>query len=458
MGLSSDSISESVVEISESPLFHYQYSSLYKGISPLSLPEKRFGLTEVTDLCLKQVKPRSRYLFQLDVTPSIRSHSHSLPNRSYVKVPNNVVPGNKPVNVGYGLSCLHLQVLSDEKWSLPLLIDRIKPSENGKQVGLCQLESILQDKSRLFAQAELLINTADSDYSHPSFVAPLYKYKNLVNIIRLRKGQKVYKQEHRTHTGGRDAYKGEKAYLLDHSQARKAGKHDYLANSIFETYEFDDFQQIHTKTSKGRLLDIELYRFNDLILETKKGHKMLDKPIDILVSKVFDAKTGRAVFAPMYTAITNQERRTISSIEAFDSYRHRYDIEPAFRFGKQKLKLDKYKTSKIENYDNWLTIYQLAYWLLFVASDEVKYQPKKWRGYKAENKPENLKEHLSPCQTFSGLQDLLLKIDPKPFKPRSSNKGKGREKGTKLTPKTRHPVLKKRKKRTKIDKKEQQNK
>jgi len=405
MALSSHWTSQSVVEVSESPFYHYQYSSLYKSISSLPLPSKGFGLRTVNNLCLKQLVPRKRYLFQLDVTPSIRNHSPTLPSRGYVKVPNNVIKGNKPIQVGYGLSCLHFQSLADQKWSLPLLIDRIKPSENSKQVGLAQLSSILEDDSLIFAQADLLINTADSEYSHPSFIAPSYKYDKLVNIIRLRKGQKVYKQEHRTNTGGRDAY-----------------------------------------------------RFNNLLLETKQGHKMLHKPVDVLVTKVFDGKTGKVVFAPMYVAITNQARGQVGCIEAFDAYRHRYDIEPSFRFGKQRLKLDDYQTSKINNYDKWLTIYQLAYWLLFVASDEVKYQPAKWRGYKTENKLENLKEHLSPAQTFSGLQDLLLKIDPKPFKPRPSNKGKGRKIGTKLEPKERHPVLRKRKKLSKIDKKEQQNK
>jgi len=176
-----------------------------------------------------------------------------------------------------------------------------------------------------------------------------------------------------------------------------------------------------------------------------------------LVSKVFDAKTGKAVFSPMYLAITNKEKQTVSCLQAFDAYRHRYDIEPYFRFGKQKLKLDSYKTSNISNYEKWFLVYQLAYWLLFVACDEVGFQVAKWRSYKPENKPENLAEHLSPSQTFYSLQSLLLKIDKKDFKPSPSNKGKGRPKGTKLPAKPKYPVLKKSKKMSKIDKKEQQN-
>ena len=303
----------------------------------------------------------------------------------------------------------------------------------------------------------LLVNAADSEYGHPVFLAPLYKYARLVNIVRAKKGMKVYKYDPRSSTGGANGYKGEKVYLLRESQTRLAGAFPYFAKSIFDEFEYDEYCQVQQRTAKGRLLTVKLYRFNDFLLESKQGHKMTDKVIDIVVSEVFDAESGQKVFSPLYRILSGQKRREVSTIQAFEVYTHRYDIEPSFRFGKHDLKLDKYRTSIIENFDRWLLIYQLAYWLLFVASDEVSYQPCKWRKYKVENKPENLKKNLSPAQTKTGLESLLLKLDEKPFKPRASNKGDGRVEGSEIPKKKRYKVTKKRKKLTKIDKKEQQN-
>lgn len=454
MALSSSTTSKSVVELSESPVYHFEFSSIYKTLNYLSNSE----IDVLKHYCLSYLSSSSKYLLQLDTTPSERTHSPSLPNRHYVKVPNQVVRGNAPVSVGYNLSFLNVQPLKGEKWSLPVDIKRLPLEQDAKQVGVSQLQIALSDPDLPFKDADLIVNTADSSYKHPSFIAPLYGQKDLVNIIRLSKGQKVYKLAHRTNTGGRNAYKGQKAYLLWQSALRKAGKHTYQANSIFDTFDGDHYEYFNDHTYKGRAITICLWRFNDLLLETKKGYSMLDKPIDLVCSIIYDSQTGKQLFKePMYIAITNQRRRQISTKEAFMDYRHRYDIEPSLRFSKQHLKLDQYKTCDIQHYDNWFVIYQLAYWLLFVASDEADYQPAKWRSYKTVNKAENIKEHLTPCQTFRACQNLLLKIDQKPFKPRPSNKGCGREIGTVFEKRERHKVLKKRKKQTCIDKKDRQN-
>jgi len=457
MALSSHKTSNSVVEISESPLFHYQFSSLFKCIKKLSLPASRFALSEISLFCLSFLPERSCYILQLDVTPYIRSHSPTLEDRQYVKVPNTVIQGNKPIDIGYPVSALQVQGLEDSKWSLPVSLHRLQSDENSKEVGVLQLKSLLDKEDLPFNKADLLINTGDSEYGHASFLAPLYEYDQLVNVVRGKTGMKVYKYNPRSSTGGANGYKGAKVYLLRESQMRLAGAFPYFANSIFDDFEYDEFCEIEQTTQTGRQLRVELYRFNDFLLETKQGHKMTDKPVDIVVSEVFDAQSGKRVFGPLYRIISGQKRRQVSTQQAFQAYAHRYDIEPSFRFGKQDLKLDKYRTSQIENFDRWLLIYQLAYWLLFVASDEVSYQPVKWRKYKRENKAENRKKHLSPAQTRTGLESLLLKLDAKAFKPRASNKGGGREQGSTIPKKKRYKVTKKRKKPTKIDKKEQQN-
>jgi hypothetical protein len=121
MALSSYEKSESLVELSLSPLFHYQFSSLYKPIHHMAGNEEDYKkvVKLILEFCLKYAKSQKRVRLQTDVTPMIKEHSPTLENRQYVKKSNNVIKGNKPLSIGYPLSSINLSCESN--WSLPLL-------------------------------------------------------------------------------------------------------------------------------------------------------------------------------------------------------------------------------------------------------------------------------------------------------------------------------------------------
>jgi hypothetical protein len=153
-----------------------------------------------------------------------------------------------------------------------------------------------------------------------------------------------------------------------------------------------------SQTRKGRGLIIELYRWNDLLKRSKNGHSMKDKPLDLVAVRVRDAQTKEKVFdRPLVMAACGQHKSQVSLKMVYEDYRHRYDIEPAYRFAKQKLMLDKFQTPDVAHLDNWLIIVQLAQWLLFTATNEVFHQPKKWQKY--ANKVDESKSRLSIAQT-----------------------------------------------------------
>jgi len=192
-----------------------------------------------------------------------------------------------------------------------------------------------------------------------------------------------------------------------------------------------------------------------MMFRSNKAHNMKDKPFDLLYVRVFDEKKGKPIFKPMWLAIAGEKRRQVTGFQAYCKYSHRYDIEPFFRFSKQKLLLDKYQTSSVEYLDNWTLIVQMSAWLLWTASNEAEKTPKPWQVYLTEykdkqehankqEKSEPLEEdRLTMAQTRKGAQTLFSTFDKKPFAVQKSNKGKGREKGTKLTPKKRYKVVKK---------------
>lgn len=117
--------SSSVVGLSDSSLFEHSYSSISQCVSHLSTdtPNFREVMSELQRLYLKYYPAKDSYSFQTDTTPVTKPFSATLSERGYVKVPNNVIHGNKSIDVGYNYSYVNLGYTPPEggsRWSLPL--------------------------------------------------------------------------------------------------------------------------------------------------------------------------------------------------------------------------------------------------------------------------------------------------------------------------------------------------
>lgn len=450
MSLASYEGARSVVELSESPVFHYQYSSIGKAIRALVRDEADRPRVEqaIRGHCAGEyvsglVAP---VLLSTDSTPVRKPHSHTLKDRGYVAVPNNVIRGNKAIDVGYDVSFVNLCDPASS-WSLPLSVQRVGIDESTSERALSQLETLLSDPE-LGLSERLCINTLDSKYGNAAFLCDAFKHDDLVNITRMRAGSKVWKRDPKPDTGGAPRVYGEQFYLNHESREKHYKKHpqtgqaySVFQRSIFENQADEQFE-IEATMNNGRNVRVRLWRWNDMLIRTKKGKKMNDKPFDLLAIKVFDAQTDKLVFdRQMYVAINGKRKAEISTEQGYQGYRKRYDTEPYFRFAKQKLFLDTYQTPDVQHLDNWLLVLQMASWLLFRARDEVCFIPKKWRKYLPENN--NISDKLSIAQTRHAAQALFLTFDPEPFKPRKSKKGRPRQQGETQPPRKRYKPRKK---------------
>ena len=109
MSLSS-SDSKSVVGLSESPLFTHSYSSISQAVSSLSLDTKGYDtvLSQLQSVWMNHYPISGSYSFQTNTSPMTKAFSKKLAERYYVNVPNNVVPGNKSLDIGYNYSYVNL--------------------------------------------------------------------------------------------------------------------------------------------------------------------------------------------------------------------------------------------------------------------------------------------------------------------------------------------------------------
>lgn len=452
MALASCQEARSPVELSLSPVYQYQFSSLFKALDVLGVDQQeRYPLQQrIQRNCMSYFDHSSAdyYLLQTDTTPLCKPHSPTLKGRTCVSIPNNMIAGNRPLGIGYELSCINL---SDppSNWSLPLSFKRVALEETAGECALQQLNDLISHPDLPFSKKQV-INTADSKYGNARFLAPAHQHPNLINITRLRAGVKVWKQyDGPPQKGHAKKIFGEKYYLHKVSQLKtyrhpRTGKPtEVFQRSIFEL-PADEHQRLHSQTRKGRKITIELWRFNNMMIRSKDGHNMKDKPFDLLTIKVTDAHTAKVIFdREMYVAICGQHKHNVSTDQAFGQYRHRYDIEPYLRFAKQRLLLQHYQTPDTHHLDSWLLILQMASWLLYAASDETHLRLRKWEKYLPENKSAAQAKRLSMAQTRKSLQDLFLTFDLAPFKPLKCKKGKGRAKGTTFQPRKRYKWVKK---------------
>ena len=152
----------------------------------------------------------------------------------------------------------------------------------------------------------------------------------------------------------------------------------------------------------------------------------------------------------MWLLIIGEKRCQISIKEAFFAYGRRYDLEHFFRFGKNRLLIDKFQTAETQREEAWWKVASLAYLQLWVARKVLLAQetePYPWQTYSKNHKSGKLTP--SQAQNRFGTVISTFETPAPPLKPRGISPG--RQTGTKLTPRARQAVHVKGKKNAKSD-------
>jgi len=382
---------DSVVALSQSPFYHYQYSSIADAIDALCRePTQYEALSQLSQqFCMGFHQPPSHKVYHLnsDTTTLLKAHSPTLQERSRVYVPNTVIAGNKPLGIGYRASTITLSEY--DGWQLTLSMKRLEVSQSATECLLGQLSVIFSHTQLLFAKAELVVNRLDRAYGNGAYLAPSYAHKNLVSIVRLRQGQKVWMAAKESPTTnrppGRTRIYCPTPHYLQPTSGLRAYTYKGKQSQVYQQSIFDaphSRGQVGSLTGKGRRLIHTLQGWDNILLRTKGGHTMSDKPLTLVGITTHDAVTGEAVFRePMLLVVSGLQKGAITLEMAFDAYLRRYGIEPFFRFNKQQLLLDSFQTPDRQHLDNWLVVVQLAVWLLYLTAHEAGFRCAKWQAY-----------------------------------------------------------------------------
>lgn len=146
--LASNTTARSAVELSLSPFFRREYSSITDGVDNFfqaTEQEQEEGerraweqkLVRVIGPYLSPPQHRKYWLFGVDVTPLPRPYADKLADRTYVYQPNTL-PGNKPVNIGHQSSVLAWLPEKEQgqpAWVVPLIVRRVTSQEKKTRWG-----------------------------------------------------------------------------------------------------------------------------------------------------------------------------------------------------------------------------------------------------------------------------------------------------------------------------------
>ncbi len=439
--LSSTPNARSVVELSLSPFFRREYSSVHDAIACLlqpTEPEKTAEERRVFEQkwvrmiapYLPEPQKRKFWLFGTDVVPIPRPFARTLAERTFVHQPNTL-RGNKPVTIGHDYS--HLVFFPEKTnadappWVVPMIVRRVHSDEKATGVGAEQIDALMKDEALPFHD-ELCVHVADSLYSAVTYLGPVavHEHKNLVNVVRSRSNRVFYRQAppvegkrgrgHPTWYGAR----------FDPKDPSTWGEPDMVEETTFTN-------------RKGRVYRVRLEGWQNLLMTGKRDLPMHRHPFTLIRARVLDEQ-GNPVFKhTLWLIVIGERRHELSLVEAWEAYGQRYDVEHYFRFGKQRLLMAAYQTPDVEHEENWMQIVALAYMQLWLARDLAEALPRPWERYL----PEAKRETASPSTVQRDFGRIIRQIGTPAEPPKPRGKSPGRAKGERQQPRKRHPVIKK---------------
>jgi hypothetical protein len=428
----------SPVELSLSPLFRREYGSVYDAIDNLFVPstpeaaatERRAHEQGLLRLIASTLPPPRRFwLLGIDKTPAPRRFAVTLPDRAFVYQPPTL-RGNKPVTIGHDYSTLaalpEKAVPATPPWLIPLLVRRVTSAETAISVAVEQITAVMTDQPLPFHD-DLCVQVEDSSYSGVTFLGPVAQLPHWVTLVRLPGNRKVSHSPEPVPdvqpAAGHPTWYGQRFVLAD---PPTGGPPDVVAQTPFTT-------------RRGQTYTVQLQGWYPMLRRGAEGIRMHEHPFTLVRAHVVDAASGTVYQRDLWLIAIGQRRGELSLLEIREASGQRYDLEHFFRLGKQRLLLTACPTSDDRREENWWQIVQLAYGQLWLAQPLAEALPRPWERYL----PSALKGTTSPAAVQRDFERIIRRIGTPARAPKRRGNPPGRARGVRLTPRKRHPVVRK---------------
>ena len=423
----------SVVELSLSPHYRREHTSIYKTIEKSKM--KEVPLHSLASSLIPSPEKRPFWLFALDATPQKRQFAHSLTDRGYIHYPNPV-GRNKPISIGHEYSTVAALPERRENlsrsWVIPVAVRRIRSDEDKELVGAEQFNIILDDDKQQWHD-ELVVEVGDSRYSKAEYLHRVHKdHPNLISVMKVRGNRKLYNfiAPPAKNSSNRPKFKGE-PFKLDDSKTQRPP---------------DARTEFQVEKKKGKIHKIVMEMWKSMVMSGKNKPEripMENYPFLLVRNTVFDKDDNEVYPYPQWLIVVGERREELTLREIYESYDSRSGLEHFFRFSKQKLLMSSYQTPDTSREEKWWRITHVAYLALWVAHSLSEHHPRPWE----RHLPERKKKIITPALVQRDFSRLISQFGSPAKSPKPRGKSPGCTKGRRRTRRERLPVIYKGQKR-----------
>lgn len=404
----------SFAQLSLSSACTRKWHSLYKAIEEVSYDKE-----ELDALCLEQIPNMEVIHFAIDVMSVRRMHSETLKERLYCHGAKREV-GGKGVIIGLPYSIVAFSSKRGSSFAPSVNIRRIKPSETAVSVAVEQVCWLgYWRPSGMDWRAAL-----DGAYGNREFFAPLQE-KAVQVVARTRCDRVFYRRAKEEDYCG----KGRRAVF----GAAFRCKDSSTWGDVDEEVTFFDTKHGQVKLQMWRGLGFR-----------RKG-KFVE--VDAIRSRIHLEKQNPPK-EHWYVAYNGKKEQDVSVQAWYETIAHRWTIEPANRFRKQRLYAELPKVREAETSDHFLMAMQLVEWQLYLARNLINQKCLPWQ------KPLEA-DKITPNRVIQSLPLHYWQVGTPVRKLQERGKGKGWHTGRKRKrPKKYKLVPKSSKKSVRVSKNE----
>lgn len=398
----------SFAELSLAPGYQRQWGSLYKALEEVS-----YDRQALDELCLEMVPDEQVAHFAIDVSNIRRMYSPTLKQRRYCHGAAREV-GGRGVIIGLPYSIVAWESQRGSSFSPSVNIQRLSPEQKAVEVAVNQVLWLgFYTPSHLEWRVAL-----DGAYGNREFFAPLEG--KAVQVVARTRCDAVL------------------ARLADPEQYCGRGRRPIFGPDFRckneQTWGTPDEEFIFDDLKHGRV-QLQLWRGLGL---RKKGGVV---PVELIRSRIHTEREHPPE-AHWYLAYNGKPEQVVTVRQWYDTIVHRWGIEPANRFRKDRLYAELPKVRQAESTDHWMMAMQLIEWQLFLARGEVSQKVLPWQKPQADR-------HLTPNRVIESLPHHFSQLGTpvRPVLPRGNAPGwpAGRKRTApqkyKLTPRSRKKAI-----------------
>jgi len=395
-GLLSEPQARSLPELSHSPFFERQWSSVYAALA-----DGQINIEELRALCVRSLladlPPDAPVWIAVDATSVERREANTSEDRGVIHV-SNLPLADKPISIGWSFSVVGLLPDTPSSWTPLLEIQRISSEETAIGVAIEQLRLL---KPLLGTRRVIIL--ADRWYATPEMLRACRELGYSV-LIRLKSNRKLYRVPVRIHKRGAPPKDGP---LLQGTRPETQTEPQTV---------WQGTDAVGRLTKISRWDEVHFQQDRDLMLSV------------IRVERTSARDTKRDPRVSWF--LTLDDLLPLEQVPA--KYGLRFSEEHVFRFLKQDLLWTNAHVRTPAQFLLWSWMVALAFTQLSLARELGRHALLPWE---AKGRP------VSPRQVRRVMPTLLLQLGTptRPCQPRG--KALGRAKGFHPKSAQRHPIV-----------------